>query len=520
MSLFVSGTEVKTAMNIQNIAFLKDQEAPLMKLVNDQEYRYDITLPQGLKYAQVIGTSELTLARTLIKTGVKESVKKPLSELKAEVVRYSVDVDKRGFLKTKGDAAGTADRVFADAKTHDKDTFVGVRGVNFYFQGGYMSGDQFAVGGALAKETTARLILVYQNDEEAATKRLVAFYVGSCKLTADRLLLLTVADSKKAYFEIDKWAHKPNWRLKPDTLKFLAPIPKSRRMTVGGATTTMAASVLDTTKTGVRASWENVNPNENAYWAMRIDEFLGRRGIHRGRHYVIVWIRFSGKAGGAHAELDDSWTGLAQVVHELLKNNEINIIVVGKPRDNKDIKTKIQKHSPEDANNARLNLWGEYWKMESKELIEGKEDVMGTNRAAEYGIFLRMLDKSWGCKLVHLGMRSGAMDAAALLGMKTLFIENAENKQIKRTTKWTGGGNTNPLYQRVPVQQMPTWTARTMIHGFSKVDKTDATPAYKPEQLLPDSDAAQQVTDRTAVVRGYSQSDLALIVNSVTNALK
>lgn len=516
MSLFVSGTEVKTAMNIQNIAFLKDQEAPLMKLLKDQEYRYDITLPPGLKYAQVTGASELTLSRTLVKTGVKESVKKPLSELKAEIVKYSVDVDKRAFQKTKGD---TGSEAFEAAKIHNKDTFASVNGVNYYFQGAYMSGDQFAVGGALAKETTARLILVYQNDEEAAAKRMVAFYVGSCKLTANRLLLLLVADSKKAYFQIDKWAHKNNWTVKGD-LKFLSPIPRTRRFTVGGATTAMAATVLDTTKSGVRAAWQNVNPNENAYWAMRIDQFLERRGVHRAKHYVIVWIRFSGKAGGAHAELDDSWTGLGQVVHELLKNNEINIVVVGKPRGNKDIREKIRKHSPGDADNARLSVWGEYWKMESRELVDGADDVMGTNRAAEYGIFLRMMDKSWGCKLVHLGMRSGAMDAAALLGMKTLFIENAANKQIARTTKWSGRDNDNPLYQRVPVAQMPTWTARTMIHDYAAVPKTDTTAAYKPEQLTDGTEALKQFQDLKAVMRGYLESDLTLIVTAVTNALK
>ncbi len=137
MSLFVSGTEVKTALNIKNIAFLKDQEAPLIKLVNDQEYRYDITLPTGLKYTQVKDTSELTLGRTLIATGVKENVTKPLSELRAEIVKYSVDVDKRAdkkvFLKAKEDAASEGDKAFEAAKKHNKGAFVGVGGGEFLF---------------------------------------------------------------------------------------------------------------------------------------------------------------------------------------------------------------------------------------------------------------------------------------------------------------------------------------------------------------------------------------------------
>nr|BFE97227.1 hypothetical protein GCM10020185_77630 [Pseudomonas brassicacearum subsp. brassicacearum] len=89
---------------------------------------------------------------------------------------------------------------------------------------------------------------------------------------------------------------------------------------------------------------------------------------------------------------------------------------------------------------------------------------------------------------MHLGMRSGAMDAAALLGMRTRFIENAGNEQIARTTKWTGATNTNLLYQRIPVAELPTWRARG-----------------REENLV--------------VKRGYLPTDLEMIVASVEGAL-
>jgi hypothetical protein len=238
-----------------------------------------------------------------------------------------------------------------------------------------------------------------------------------------------------------------------------------------------------------------VDPNQNTYWTYRIDKFLTQKGIHKSTNYAILWIRFSGKEGGAHAELDDSWTGLGQVVHALLKEGK-NVVLVGRPRKNKSIVDKMNKHlkTLDEQKGAvprdNLKIWGEYWKTESDEL---NTKIIGSTRAAEYAIFLRMTHSNWGCKLVHVGMRSGAMDAAALLGMKTLFVENAGNEQIGRTTKWTGPGNNNPLYKRLDVSEMPTWRARKAIHGY---------------------------TDDDEVVRGYQDDDLTKIVAQVNLALR
>lgn len=98
---------------------------------------------------------------------------------------------------------------------------------------------------------------------------------------------------------------------------------------------------------------------------------------------------------------------------------------------------------------------------------------------------------------MHLGMRSGAMDAAALLGMRTRFIENAGNQQIARTSKWVGASNSNPLYQRIPVSELSTRTARAMAKHENHV-----TARFKDEEI-----------------KGYLPEDLKLIVDSVEAAL-
>ena len=417
-----------------------------------------------------------------------------------EETTISFVLDRIQYQKIQAGAKSDAERVFDAAKKNDAKVFAGQR-CDYYYQGAYMSGDQFAVGAALRQDGTSRLILLYGKDEENNAKNLVKFYVSSCKLSAERLLPVLVTDSKVAYQVcnevLDKRLKKEALPLLQGNLAFLASIPTkgARLFPVGGATTNVAASVLSSDQGTLAKDW-GVDPSSNRYWAFRIDQFLNGKQVQKKGSYVILWTRFSGKGGGAHPELDDSWTGLGQVVHELLAKDR-DVIVVGKPRNNRDIKAKFEEHLDEldkskkkKVARDKLKIWGEYWKTDGG---QPNEEIIGANRAAEYAIFLRMVHPDWGCKIVHLGMRSGAMDAAALLGMRTLFIEDKDNRQIERTTKWTGTGNDNPRYKRIPVSELPTWTAKT---GNRKEQSKDPPR------------------------RGYNEKDLQMIVQAVESALQ
>lgn len=401
-------------------------------------------------------------------------------------------------------------KLFTTALTNNPATFV-TQCCTYYYQGAYMAGDQFAVGAALKLEPTSRLILLYSDAEENAAKRLVGFYGTSCGLTTARLLLVKVADTKAACLAcsgvVDARISKVPPAIALPALTFLAGMLTTggtKLCPVGGATTDVAASIMSGDGRGNVAKWDNVDPNGNSYWRYRVDEFLNAKNIVKTQKYVIVWTRFSGKDGGAHAELDDSWTGLGQVCHALLKK-DLNVIVVGKPRNGCDLNAKLTKHLNEldDTDGlvarAKLQVWGEYWKQEGG---GPNREIIGPSRAAEYAIFLRMTQDTWGCKLVHLGMRSGAMDAAALLGMRTRFIENFDNQQIARTTKWTGESNNNALYQRIAVSELSTRRARMMGNGT--FDKT----AH-----------AQNTLNKVGVAQGYKASDVTIIVSSVETAL-
>ncbi|MBN9660999.1 MAG: hypothetical protein J0H49_22600 [Acidobacteria bacterium] len=433
-------------------------------------------------------------------TPANRSINDCLADLEVELDRKAKQArqpDKEKYNKMLAEAGEAGALLFSEAAKNKPELFA-ARNCVYYYQGGYMSGDQFAVGAALAFDGTARLILLYAEADRNAAARLVRFYAASCRLTKDRLLVVQVPNAKDAVescrqlvdHRID--ADKPMPDL-PDGLKFLLKIPArgAKLCPVGGATTDVAASVMSGKGDQIVAKWDGVDPNKNRYWAYRVDKFLNLKGIVKGQKYVILWMRFSGKEGGAHKELDDSWTGLGQICHAFLKKQR-NVILVGRPRQNRDVHAKMKQHldklsANDPVDRDRLKIWGEYWKSEGG---NPNTKIIGPNRAAEYAIFLRMKSAEWKCSLVHLGMRSGAMDAAALLGMHTRFIEQAGNEQIKRTTKWTGKDNTSTLYKRAEVSELSTKTARDMVH-----------------------DGGQH-----GIERGYTPEDLKLIIDSVESA--
>ncbi|GAB2915355.1 hypothetical protein GCM10027093_62480 [Paraburkholderia jirisanensis] len=412
-------------------------------------------------------------------------------------VEHAVSKSAYNEILTAADAKGAS--VFTAALKNNKASFAAVTCV-FFYQAAFMSGDQFAVGAALAHDATSRLILFFSENEIAAAKRLVTFYAASCGVPASRLLPVQVDSSRAACDTcegvVDARINSLAYPTIADAkLQFLTSIPRKLAMLcpVGGATTTVAASVLVGDGKENIAKWANVDPNKNRYWGYRIDKFLNRKGVEKDQKYVIVWTRFSGADGGAHPELDDTWTGLIQVCDALLKKR-LNVIVVGRPRSNTTIERELGVPVAECMRAVgagavgTFDIWGEYWKLENG---SPNKKIIGPNRAAEYAIFLRMCGEVWNCGIVHLGMRSGAMDAAALLGMRTRFIEDVGNRQIARTTKWTGDDNSNALYQRIPVKEL---SARA------------PTP-----RRVPGASGRQRST--------YLAEDVELIVRSVESAL-
>jgi hypothetical protein len=320
-----------------------------------------------------------------------------------------------------------------------------VGGKTLLYQAAYMSGDMFAIGAALKLDSTTRLVILHTKTELEKAKRLLSFYLGQC--SESRILLVEVTNSNDAYrgFPDD---YKTGTKTTPNVLVELAKAPRVLFKSPGGATSIVAAKRKDGWKgDDLRTAW---SPRE-AWHIDEIDKFLTAKAVVKNARYLVLWTRFSGKGAtkggvpGAHPELDIGYNMIRQIVRRR-SDFDRRIVIVGPDRGG-----KLDGIATADPN---VTNWGEYY--------IGVTWTQGLDRAGEYGPFVRMADATWGCDIVHLGMRSGAMDAAALLGMRTLFVENADNPQIDRTKKWTGEKNDNPVYERVGVSALPTLTGEIM----------------------------------------------------------
>jgi len=86
------------------------------------------------------------------------------------------------------------------------------------------------------------------------------------------------------------------------------------------------------------------------------------------------------------------------------------------------------------------------------------QDILGgriDNRSAQLGMWC-FLAEEFGC-LSILGMRSGMLEVPALLGIRTLYLEEKHNDQANRMIKWEdkGDGKGVPGWTRQEVNRPP-----------------------------------------------------------------
>jgi len=83
-------------------------------------------------------------------------------------------------------------------------------------------------------------------------------------------------------------------------------------------------------------------------------------------------------------------------------------------------------------------------------------DLKGVNsRVAQLRLFEYMRRKNFD--LISIGMRSGAMEGPALLGIPTIYIEEEGNEQHERMEKWVGKV---PGWSQSKVRSLPTRTGK------------------------------------------------------------
>jgi hypothetical protein len=194
-------------------------------------------------------------------------------------------------------------------------------------------------------------------------------------------------------------------------------------------------------RAAVRQAWTSGPGPTNEQLA----QFLAGKGIQRGGKYALLWVRLSAKLkkGGAHAELDTSLEGVRNLKAEIRRQTDREVVLVGD-----------DPAKPEFLENAinMLQFWDHAPFSTPTDRVE--------KRMAQLRLFSYMVQN--GFDLVSIGMRSGAMEGPALLGVPTVYIEDEDNMQAGRMQKWL---DKVPNWTQARVETLPTRTGRRYKGG-------------------------------------------------------
>jgi hypothetical protein len=170
---------------------------------------------------------------------------------------------------------------------------------------------------------------------------------------------------------------------------------------------------------------------------------------------LLVWSRFSGQNEdiGYNPGGDSDPNGQIQLL-ELGTKAGFNVFTIG--------------HGPTGGrapvDNSGRSL-GEFY---------NNEPIKAEGRAGQISFFLALKEKFPG-DIVQLGQKSGGMDAAALLGIPTIYIEDKKSPNPERMKEWI---NTVPGYHRAFIDEPPSPLGRALRKMPSSIEgsKTAKVP--------------------------------------------
>lgn len=156
--------------------------------------------------------------------------------------------------------------------------------------------------------------------------------------------------------------------------------------------------------------------------------------------HAFLWFRRSGATGGAHPELDTGIKATADLIKtirigKLIQNAKIVILGDG-------------GHGLGGTVDVDLT---EYWN-------DGDSPFVGGDRRMQLAMFGHLVKA--GYNFMNIGMRSGALEGPALLGARTVYLEEVCNLQEGRMEQWQGRV---PGYRRVELGHVPSESGKKAL---------------------------------------------------------
>jgi hypothetical protein len=215
---------------------------------------------------------------------------------------------------------------------------------------------------------------------------------------------------------------------------------------------------------------------------------------------VVLWSRFTGKKGEYHPEHDTSFTGIAQLAWLATELGCYVIFAGDKPVIHRKVENRDEHEGHFDAICSAIEIrFGEKRCFNMTEFWNEKTwTALKPNRVTQYQVY-ELLHRE--CDVRHLGMRSGNMEALALLSYFVRYMEENYSWGGKRMMAWHGKGIG---YERILLKEPPTRVGKYLHydqklnrHGLNKAGVSQAfVPPYIKERNrgLPNTSSKNQET--------------------------
>lgn len=312
-------------------------------------------------------------------------------------------------------------------------------------QANYMSGDRNAIASALKVKPKLGVVILGPASNLTDANELQSFYVGvagSSRITVHPVSKGThpsEAEAVKASYRwVDQYAHGKNRR--PAWLDTSVETTVTLKSATWGTQVIADEFGRDTTAARklVRDLWRldhvkqektGWGPDKYSDLQKQVMQWLSSKGFNPKRQYVILFA----KKGKRDAEKAHHFTSILtwRILQERI-SQETSVIPVA-TGDNIGLKT--------------IPYMVEFWNDAGWKKIFEKHHI--DPRAAQLGMWCFLAENLTG-GISIVGMRSGMIEVPALLGIRTLYLEEVHNQQAKRMLKWVGKV---PTYERQQINK-------------------------------------------------------------------
>lgn len=173
-----------------------------------------------------------------------------------------------------------------------------------------------------------------------------------------------------------------------------------------------------------------------------------------GAKILLLWARYTGQNtyNGYNPEGDSDVTGQGQLL-ALAQRMQYQVITIG--------------HGPAaDRNEQEVRAPCHLGEFYANPMLADK------GRAGQLSFFLALMERYTG-KIIQMGQKTGGMDASALVGMPTLYIEDEDSPTKSRMAQWT---HDVPGYKSIIVQDPPTSLGKALRALTKALDQEPNDP--------------------------------------------